>query len=305
MIQCVRASVQKAAAAGAAGVVGSLALTSLAAAGAGGGGDTITVVSSLDNTIVDNGNASGIGQFVFTGRNGGLGGAVSQRALIRFDLEGVVPDGATIVDAVFTLSLVQGAPGSGDQTHTVHRLLQSWGEGESAASGGGGSPPETDDATWTSRFHPVMPWTNAGGDFVPTPSATMDISAAPMAINWTGPGIIADVESWIDDPATNHGFIVIGNEASPQTARKFYSHESTFVAGRPMLSVTYETGGTPCTGNTDGDDIVGFNDLLSVLASFGPCPGGGEPCPADVSGDGGVVDFQDLLIVLSNWGPCP
>ena len=31
---------------------------------------------------------------------------------------------------------------------------------------------------------------------------------------------------------------------------------------------------------------------------------GGEPCPEDVSGDG-TVDVQDLLALLAAWGPCP
>jgi len=37
-----------------------------------------------------------------------------------------------------------------------------------------------------------------------------------------------------------------------------------------------------------------------VLAAFGPCPGGGAPCPADVDGDGAVA-FADIVAVLDAW----
>jgi hypothetical protein len=64
------------------------------------------------------------------------------------------------------------------------------------------------------------------------------------------------------------------------------------------------TGSIPCTGDVDGDALVGFSDLTLVLANFGACPGGGEPCPADVDDDG-TVAFSDLTLVLASWGPCP
>ena len=52
-------------------------------------------------------------------------------------------------------------------------------------------------------------------------------------------------------------------------------------------------------GDVTGDGFVGFDDLVQVLADFGPCPPMGD-CPADLDGDG-VVGFPDLLGVLSNW----
>jgi outer membrane protein assembly factor BamB len=55
----------------------------------------------------------------------------------------------------------------------------------------------------------------------------------------------------------------------------------------------------PCDGDVDGDGVVGFDDLLLVLAEWGPCPG----CPEDIDGDD-EVGFPDLLIVLAEWGDC-
>jgi len=52
-------------------------------------------------------------------------------------------------------------------------------------------------------------------------------------------------------------------------------------------------------GDIDGDGMVGTNDLLMVIAAWGPCPPG--PCDADLNGDG-VVGADDLLFVIANWG---
>lgn len=51
-----------------------------------------------------------------------------------------------------------------------------------------------------------------------------------------------------------------------------------------------------CVGDVDGDGTTGFNDLVALLASWGPCPG----CPADLDGDGEVT-FDDLVSLLADW----
>ncbi len=48
--------------------------------------------------------------------------------------------------------------------------------------------------------------------------------------------------------------------------------------------------------DVDGDGDVDFQDLLLVLAAWGPNPGH----PADINGDG-VVDFQDIVLLLAAW----
>ena len=53
-------------------------------------------------------------------------------------------------------------------------------------------------------------------------------------------------------------------------------------------------------GDINGDGEVAVDDILAVIAAFGPCDG----CPEDVNGDG-TVDVNDLLQVLNCWnGAC-
>ena len=68
-----------------------------------------------------------------------------------------------------------------------------------------------------------------------------------------------------------------------------------------MDNLTVSTGLTPCPGDTNGDRIVNFADLNTVLGQFGQS----GSLPGDVNGDG-VVNFTDLNIVLANFGTsCP
>ena len=56
-----------------------------------------------------------------------------------------------------------------------------------------------------------------------------------------------------------------------------------------------------CPGDINGDGNIGFSDLTSILAGWGPCEGA---CPGDLNGDGNI-GFSDLTSVLAGWGPCP
>lgn len=80
--------------------------------------------------------------------------------------------------------------------------------------------------------------------------------------------------------------------AAPQTIALTLALDVSFTAGGPGDE-------PPLTGDVDGNGSVDFEDLLLVLADYGPCTPG-TPCPADVDGDGAVA-FNDVLLVLANW----
>jgi len=56
----------------------------------------------------------------------------------------------------------------------------------------------------------------------------------------------------------------------------------------------------PCLGDCDGNGIVDFNDLVSMLFVFGQNTG--DECDADGNG---IVNFNDLVSTLFLFGPCP
>ena len=49
-----------------------------------------------------------------------------------------------------------------------------------------------------------------------------------------------------------------------------------------------------------GDGQVGVDDVLLVLGEFGQATDGA----ADIDGDG-FVTVNDLLAIIAAWGPCP
>jgi uncharacterized membrane protein len=55
-------------------------------------------------------------------------------------------------------------------------------------------------------------------------------------------------------------------------------------------------------GDINGDGSVNIDDLLAVIAAWGPCPASPAACVADVVVDG-QVNIDDLLLVISSWGP--
>lgn len=105
-----------------------------------------------------------------------------------------------------------------------------------------------------------------------------------------------DVQAWIDDPASNFGWVMIGEEDLPQTVRRFGSRENPDRAIRPMLTIAYEAGPPGIPGDFNGDGLVDGADVGLLLAAWGVCPG----CPEDLD-DNGVVNGADLGLLLVNW----
>ncbi len=59
---------------------------------------------------------------------------------------------------------------------------------------------------------------------------------------WSSTQMVADVQSWLDDPASNFGWLVLGNETTIATAKRFDTRES---ASPPMLTIQYRVVATP------------------------------------------------------------
>ncbi len=198
---------------------------------------SITLLADRDNTIYsESTNSNGSGSSFFAGANQSLN---KRRGLLHFDLSGI-PTDAIIASATLRLNTVQVAAAAVGQSVKVNKVTASWGEGTSSGSGQG-AVAATNDATWLVRFTGTPGnWGIAGGDFVNTVSGSQVVSA-PGVVSLSGIGIDSDVQSWINNPSTNFGWIVTGNESSPQSVISYATKENGNASQRPSLIITYTT----------------------------------------------------------------
>src|SRR5579884_3474559 len=199
-------------------------------------GDLLTLTPAQDTSIFsDNDNSLGRGTSMYVGRTNGT---PLRRALLEFDLS-TVPVGAAVSAVTLKLHVNKAGPGPAEMV-VLHRLLDDWGEGTSGVgviNGGMGSAPTVDSATWHHRFFSTVKWTTPGGDFDATPSASKSAHASGF-YTFSDPQLTADVQGWLADPASNFGWMLIGNETTRGTAVRFDTREAS-AANRPALAITF------------------------------------------------------------------
>ncbi len=205
--------------------------------------DTVTLTPVRDNTLYEDGAgalSNGAGAFLFSGRtNTNLGQPFIRRAVLSFDVAAAVPAGATINSADLTLTMSRTI--SSAQDVELRRLLADWGEGTSNAGGneGSGVTSSVGDATWIHRFFPTDFWTVVGSDFTAAVSAVENVGGLG-SYTWASTAqMVTDVQGWLDDPASNFGWVLIGNEADQATTKRFNSRENVDGETRPQLVIDF------------------------------------------------------------------
>ena len=133
-------------------------------------------------------------------------------------------------------------------------MFRDWGQGTSYFNGGQGAAATNGDATWYYTFYNAAnpsaspAWTAPGGqagvDFSASPSAAALIIAdsTSQSFSWssiTNPAMLTDVQQWLDSPATNFGWIMLGNEIAGQTAKRFGGQNAAAPETPPQLAVQY------------------------------------------------------------------
>lgn len=229
---------------------------------------SVTLTSVRDNTLYQStsGNVSnGIGTGMFAGRTDD---SSRRRAVMAFDL-GAIPAGATIQSAQVRLTMTQ--TNSNSTPISLHRILASWGEGTSNATsggGGGGATATANDATWVHRFWSGTSWTSPGGQFTAAPSATLPVGGTGTYTWGSTTQLVADVQGWLANPASNFGLIAIGDESQDQTAKRFATREAATASTRPALLLTYTTATAASVAST-GTGCVGISGLPLALGTVG------------------------------------
>ncbi|MDA0988012.1 MAG: DNRLRE domain-containing protein [Chloroflexi bacterium] len=204
------------------------------------GSQSVCLSPSKDNTLYkdDSGSVSnGAGEHLFVGNNIT---EQSRRAVIAFDIAGSVPEGSKITGVSLVMNMSRTV--TGEQTIDLHRLLADWSEGTSnaAANEGRGADSTTGDATWIHRMYDTDSWETPGGDFSASASAGIPVSGTGNYTWGSTPEMVADVQAWLDDPSSNFGWLLKGNEVDFQTAKRFDSKERISEATRPVLIIVWE-----------------------------------------------------------------
>jgi hypothetical protein len=201
---------------------------------------TITIEPAKDTTLYaepDLTLGNSLGDYLFAGTTLQ---AVPRRSLLAFDIVGSIPAGAVITSVELKLTHSRNQSASGFAA-SLHRVTKLWGEGTSNAPGqeGGGINAEAGDATWQETVLGGVDWDSPGGDFVELTSTAQVVAGLGDYVWPSTPGAIADVQSWLDSPATNFGWVLIGSESGDGTAKRFNSRHHPELATRPALTITY------------------------------------------------------------------
>jgi autotransporter-associated beta strand protein len=225
-------------------------------------GGIVSIHPSQDNSIYadKDANSNALGS-LFAGDAGSLTGGSPRRALLQFDIAASIPAGSVINSVSLGLTLIKTRD-LGTSDFELHALSKSWGEGTSIGSGSGAAA-TTGDATWTFSHYNTVLWAVTGGDFGATSgTAAIGNAIGPYTVG-SQPGLVADVQHWLDSPASNFGWVLKGsNESVSFTAREFGSKENLTQTSRPTLTVDFTpvlSGPAAWLSSTSGTWSVGPN----------------------------------------------
>ncbi|MGH2687937.1 MAG: DNRLRE domain-containing protein, partial [Actinomycetota bacterium] len=182
-------------------------------------------------------------------------------ALLRWDVSSI-PPGSVVQSAILTLNVTN----SSTHSYQLYELRRSWVEAQ---------------ATWT-VYATGSAWQLAGAqgalDRGTTPLGTLAPTAAgPYVLTLNAAGLAA-VQSWVNSPGTNFGFLVAN--ATSVDGVVFDSSEAPTAASRPKLSVRYAppAGGLSAT-YYDNSDFTGASvTLIDPTVDFDWAAG--SPAPA-------------------------
>ena len=214
---------------------------------------TVELYQGTSDTIIKDGGgvtASNFGQLdQLRVINSDIGTLAPTRTLIRWDLSAFVPPGSVVQSAVITLNVETAG-----STPNIHQLLKPWVEGDGTPGSG---------ATWI-EYAPPTDWASpgTGGNTGTSGDRGAAITTFPgnatglRALTFSGGAGLAMVQAWVDDPAENHGVILV----NATNGVNFTSREGATPTLRPRLTVTF----APPAVATSTQQTVTFRDGLAL-----------------------------------------
>lgn len=207
-------------------------------------GEVITLQPVADTSLHEIFPKNNFGAFTFF--HGAVTGKDTRtRGLVRFDVS-QVPEGAQVTAVMLEVTVVFIAPAleAAEVEFGLHRMLTPWGEGNKNAGAGMGGRPATDgEASWEFSSSPTE-WQEGGGapgaDFAATPASMVVMGDVGQYTFPSTPELISDVQSWVDSPNENFGWMLksVGEDVL-QSAKRLGSRESSSAAA---LTIEYSVG---------------------------------------------------------------
>ncbi len=266
---------------------------------------TTAVPCALDNTLYENANgdfSNALGESVFVGVT--AQGRI-RRALVRFDVANALPAGARVVAVRLEMNVVASGAQAPTTMH-AHRVLAPWGEGSSYAltgGGGQGAPSTTGDATWVHSSWPNVTWSLPGGDFAAPASLAASLPVTGAATGFANGLGAADVQAWVDQPATNFGWLLKAEVETLQASRARRLDSRQSAGAPPQLHVTWLLPGAIGTWGTGCDAGSGAFELAFSAPTIGGAPVDLLHQRAPANGIGVVVFALELEAAGSPFPP--
>jgi hypothetical protein len=207
-------------------------------------------IAGVTNPLEDSTYANGGGSRLLVGVDEGI----THRSLLEFDLAAAgIQAGSHVESVTMKLTLGRATPGVAPQPFSFHTVNQEWLQGPIGLDvGDGGHVKQQDDVTWDyARWHPIFPtpWNDGvndlyGGNFSSTSSASSTFSPSFIGstFTWSSEKMEADVQAWVNAPATNHGWLIKSDAAS---LVGFWSKEGGVAQGNAELAPTLVINYTP------------------------------------------------------------
>jgi hypothetical protein len=152
-----------------------------------------------------------------------IDGSPFRSSLLYWDLTSI-PQGSVVHSVDVTVNITNAS----GHVYDFYKSLRPWVESE---------------ATWN-EYTFGLPWETDGSDGFSDRDSTVlgSISGskglATVSLNAQG---VATVQAWVDDPSSNHGFIIL-NYINAKNGLDFSSRENGTASNRPKLTVTYSVG---------------------------------------------------------------
>lgn len=204
---------------------------------------TVTLEPSADTALWELGPDNNLGGTLLS--SGTTAIPSKSRTLVKFDVAGSVPAGATITAARLRLVVVRVPGPNGPlvpSNFNLHRMLLSWEEGNKTSLIG--DPASSGETTWNNRFHSFIsptrwstPGAGPGVDF----ETTVSSSALVMTLgSYDFIDLAADVQLWLNNSNVNFGWILISDaEDQSPSAVRLGSRESLAPSERPQITIEY------------------------------------------------------------------